>query len=178
MDAPSKVDIQYVEGHQWVVVRTKPRGEKRVFEYCSIHDVTAYLPLRRSVRRYARRTVEFKIPIFTGYVFCQVSPAQFATLNGCQNTAQIIRAKGDMELQLISELQNVQIFEDAMEDGEITVKPEITVGDLVKIKSGPFTGLSGIVTRWKNKVRMSVNIEMVGQSAMLEVDAGEVEIDF
>jgi transcriptional antiterminator RfaH len=176
--ADVRVEIQHIENLQWVVVRTRPRCEKKLLDYCSYHGVTAYLPLRRSVRRYPSRTVEFNVPIFTGYLFCQIDADQLALLNGCQNTAHIIRAKHGMELQLISELRSIQIFEQAMQMGEITVKPEIAVGDMVVIRTGPFTGLSGVVTRWKNKIRMSVNIELVGQSVMLEVDAGEVDIDF
>ena len=173
-----RVDIQLIEDSQWVVVRTKSRGEKKVLEYCHNHAVTAYLPLRRSVRHYAKRTVEFMVPIFTGYVFCQIGPDELITINGCHNTARVIRPSRDMEIQLISELRNIQIFEKAMAKGEITVKPEISVGNVIIIKTGPFAGLSGVVKRWKTKVRMTVAVEMVGQSATLEVDANEVAVDY
>ena len=43
--------------------------------------------------------------------------------------------------------------------------------------TGPLAGLNGIVTRRKNRIRLTVNVEMVGQSVSLDVDVAEVEID-
>jgi len=170
--------IEHVEGLQWIVVRTKPRCEKKVQSFCDVRGITHYLPLRRSVRRYQNRVREFRVPIFSGYVFCQVSYADLGNVNECQHVAHILRPDELMELQLISELRSVQIFEEAMLEGDLTVRPEIEEGASVIIKSGPMAGLNGIVTRWKNKVRLTVNVEMVGQSVSLEIDAGEVEVDY
>ena len=64
-----------------------------------------------------------------------------------------------------------------MKEGALTVRPEIEVGRRVNIKSGPLSGLCGIVERWKGKVRVTENVEMVGQSVCVEVDAAELEVD-
>ncbi len=171
------VEITRKPDHTWIVVRTKPRCEKKLNEFCKNRGIVSYLPLRRSVRRYRNRKVEFMVPIFSGYVFCHVPIAQYSTVNECRHTAHILRPDSDMEDQLIEELRGIRIFEAAMKEGEITVRPEIEVGRRVNIKSGPLSGLTGIVTRWKGKVRLAVNVEMVGQSVSIEVDAAEVELD-
>lgn len=169
--------IQHIDGLQWVVIRTKSRCEKKVQTFCSGRGIPHYLPLRRSVRRYKNRTNEFQVPIFPGYLFCQVSYADVSKVNECQHVAHVLRPTPEMEIQLIAELRSIQIFEEAIKGGELTVKPEIAVGDLIVVKTGPMAGLNGIVTRWKNTVRLSVNVEMVGQSVSMELDAGEIELD-
>ena len=169
--------VVHVDGLRWVVVRTKPRCEKKFDHYCQAREITCYLPLRPSVRRYHDRVAEFLVPLFSGYAFCQVAPMDTAPVNQSQHVAQILMPDETMEAQLITELQSVQTLMRAAELGEIEVRPEIQVGNRVTIRSGPMQGLTGVVTRRKNKTRLTVNVEMVGHSVSLEADAAEVELD-
>ena len=175
--ARPEVEIARHPDAKWVVVRTRPRCEKKFAEFCTKRDLTCYLPLRRSVRRYRHRVAEFMIPLFSGYVFSQVSAGQQSDVNECHHVAHLLVPNATMETQLVRELQDVQRLERATMEGEIEVRPEIRVGRPVVIKGGPLSGLTGIVTRRKNKMRLTVNVEMVGQSVSVDVDAVEVEIE-
>jgi hypothetical protein len=64
------MELKHIPGFIWTPVRTKPRREKKLAEYCKANNVDCYLPLKRKLHRYDRRTVEFFIPMFPGYVFC------------------------------------------------------------------------------------------------------------
>lgn len=64
------------EGVRWTAVMTKPRCEKAVARYCTGFKITNYLPLRRRVERYQRRTVTTWLPMFPGYVFVQHDPTR------------------------------------------------------------------------------------------------------
>jgi transcriptional antiterminator RfaH len=172
-----EVAIARDAGRQWVVVRTRPRCEKKFAEFCDRRLIPCYLPLRRSVRRYRHRVAAFMVPVFSGYVFSQIAAAQHAGVNDCHHVARVLVPDDAMETQLVRELQDVQRLERATLEGELEVRPEIRVGRLVVIKGGPLSGLSGIVARRKNKMRLTVNVEMVGQSVSVDVDAVEVEIE-
>ena len=63
-------------------------------------------------------------------------------------------------------------------DEEIFVRPEIVVGRTVMVRTGPLTGLTGIVRKLKTKTRITVNVDMVGQSVSLDINANEVELEF
>ena len=170
--------IAKVPGLVWHVARTKPRCEKKLAEYCQRCGVACYLPLRRSVRRYDARVFTFMVPIFSGYVFVQIEPTRRPVVVESRHIATLIVPEGAMEDALVGELNDVLILERAQLAVELIVRPEIEVGRLVTIRTGALAGLRGIVSRRKSKARLAVNVEMVGQSVSIELDVGEVEIEY
>lgn len=172
-----KIVLKHIPGFIWMPVRTKPRREKKVAEYCEANDISCYLPLKRNVHRYERRTVEFRVPMFPGYVFCSLNEAYYQRL--LRSNAIVYRINIDKveEESLLEELQAIRAFEELSDKSEVEVKPELVKGTKVVIQSGPMKGMQGIIERRKGKTLMSVNIEILGQSATAEVDVGDLEAD-
>jgi transcription antitermination factor NusG len=169
--------ITHIPGFVWMPVRTKPRREKKVAEYCEANGILYYLPLRRNLHRYERRTVEFRVPMFPGYVFCSLNEALYQRL--VRSNAIVYRINIDEveERALLEELLAIRAIEELTEKTEVEVKPELVRGTKVLIHSGPMKGMQGIIERRKGKTLMSVNIEILGQSVTAEVDIGDVEAD-
>ena len=170
--------IELRDDQQWLVVKTKPRSEKKFAEYCLRLHLTYYLPVRKSVKHYGRRTVEFTIPMFPGYVFAQINPDNKIKLLESRQSAQIITPDPKMEIRLVEELSDIQRLLEATEAGKLVVRPEIEIGQAVQIRSGVLAGLNGIVTRRNNKTRVTVNVEMIGYSVSIDLDVNELELDF
>src|SRR5438309_6986527 len=57
----------------WYALYTCPRHEKRVAEQIEQRQVTCFLPLYRSVRRWKDRRKELELALFPGYVFVHIS---------------------------------------------------------------------------------------------------------
>ena len=53
--------------------------------------------------------------------------------------------------------------------------PFLKRGDRVRIKTGPLTGVEGILHRRKNLYRMVLSVELLQKSVAVEVDADAVE---
>lgn len=173
--------VETIEKHQhmrWLVLHTKPRCEKKLAQHCRGRGIIHYLPLRRSIRRYPNRVAEFMVPIFSGYLFAQMHTEDQLPVVEAWHLARAIVPDEQMEASLIRELGDILILERATIEGELMVRPEIEAGKVVQISSGPLAGLHGIVSRRKNKARLCVNVEMVGQSVSIEVDVNEVEIEY
>jgi transcription antitermination factor NusG len=81
------------------------------------------------------------------------------------------------ERSLLEELKAIRAFEELANKSEVEVKPELVKGTKVVIQAGPMKGMQGIIERRKGKTLMSVNIEILGQSATAEVDVGDLEAD-
>jgi transcriptional antiterminator RfaH len=171
------MEIVHVEEKLWTPIRTKPKKEKKLAEYCEANKIVCYLPLRRSVKRYGRKTVEFFPPMFCGYIFCLLDNDIYNLL--VRSNAVFFKVKIDeiSEKQLIIDLKNVKIFEEYSRQKEVIVKPELTSGIQVKIANGPLCGIAGIVQKRKSNIAVTVNIEMLGQSVTVEVDMGDVEVE-
>jgi transcription antitermination factor NusG len=174
-------DPLIIEQHpdiRWVVVRTRSRGEKKFAAYCTSRDITHYLPLRRSVKRYKHKVATHLIPIFPGYVFAQLDPVFKPELLKSQLAASVILSDDISEPGLVRDLNDVRIITSAALNEEIFVRPEIVVGREIVIRTGPLTGLTGVVSKLKSKTRISVNVHLVGQSVHLEIGANEVDLEF
>ncbi len=52
---------------------------------------------------------------------------------------------------------------------------DLVVGEKVKIKAGPLTGLSGVLVRTTNGFRVVITLDLINQSVAVELDATDVE---
>ena len=168
-------DLEHNDGWLWMPVRTKPRQEKKLAEYCKAHEIGYYLPLRRKMHRYEKRNVEFKIPMFPSYIFIRLNEQVYSTIT--QSNAVLFKIALDEvdEAQLINELQNIHQLELLAIENKLTIKPELELGTPVTINNGPFKGIEGIVSFRSNRCRITINIELLGQSVSTEVDIDNVD---
>ena len=164
-------------GLLWTPVRTKPRQEKKLADYCNAHGFEFYLPLKKNVRRYQRRTVEFMVPMFPGYIFCSVDEEIYQTLLHSGAVVYRITMDDNKEKRLIADLNDLRIFEEIISQKEVIIRPEIAEGTQVRIRSGPLRGASGIVEKRKDKTMLTINIEILGQAVSTVIDIEDIEID-
>ncbi len=170
--------ISHVEGMLWTPIRTKPKKEKKLAEYCDANGIKYYLPLRKSIKRYGRKTVIFYPPMFTGYIFCLLDMETYKLL--VKSNAVFFKVAMDdvLEKTLISDLINLVILEKySHETDEIAVKPELISGKQVKIINGPLQGVCGFIQQRKNNITITINIEMLGQSVTVDADVEDVELE-
>jgi transcription antitermination factor NusG len=167
--------IVAVPGERWTAVHTKPRCEKVVDTYCRRNQIPCYLPLLRRAKRYQRRTVETFLPMFPGYIFVRLGADQLTTLLRSHKVVRVLRTDEVTERVLIDELHQIQQLEAMQQEAELVVQPDLAPGNAVTITSGPLAGLSGIVERRRNKTRVTVNVELLGQSVSADLDIGEVD---
>ena len=52
--------------------------------------------------------------------------------------------------------------------------PYLTVGKRVRVRSGPFFGMEGILIRRKEKFRVVLSIHLIQRSVAVEVDEGDI----
>ncbi|MCH2176565.1 MAG: hypothetical protein MK193_12640 [Lentisphaeria bacterium] len=169
--------ISFTSDHRWLVLRSKPRAEKKVFEYLKQNKIQSFLPVRPSVKKYGNRTRINEIPIFSGYIFaCCPYPNYDSIMHSSHIAYPIIPEHGE-EAGLVKDLNNIQLMMSQIETGDLVIRPEIAVGDVVQVKQGPLKGLSGIVESWKDKIRLFVNIDLVGQSLSIELDSSDIDVE-
>ncbi|OGV53469.1 MAG: hypothetical protein A2X45_24350 [Lentisphaerae bacterium GWF2_50_93] len=169
--------IGAVPGVHWTPVRTKPRQEKKFVEYCSANGIEFYLPLRMNVRRYQRRTVEFFVPMFSGYVFCSLDQPLYQKILLSNRIVYRLQMNDKSEAELIGELHDIQMFEKLAVESEVIVRPELVSGSRVMVRSGPLKGLGGVVEKRKGKTMITINVEMLGQSVSTEIDVEDIVLE-
>jgi transcription antitermination factor NusG len=168
--------IEKTAGLSWTPVHAKPRREKRLAGQCAAKGVGCYLPTIRRVHRYGRSTREFMIPMFPGYVFCHLDDERYQSLLAMDSIVRRLRMDDRAEESLIRELNDIMLIEAAALHREVLVRPELADGARVKAVTGPLTGVEGVVIKRVGQIFIAVNIEILGQSAAVEVDIGDLEV--
>ncbi len=158
----------------WKVLHIHPRAEKRVAEECEAIGLEYYLPLRRTIRVYQRRKVEFYLPLFPGYIFVNLNPDKKNNLLKFGHIVRILPVKRPISL-----LRQLVMVRKAIADNpEISAVTPVKTGEIVKVSSGPLLGCEGYVTKIKRKsqrIVLNICVEMIGQALPIEIDLAFVE---
>jgi transcription antitermination factor NusG len=156
----------------WYVLYLKPRTEKKMAEHCRLHHLSSYLPLRRETKIYQRRKVTVEKPVFPGYFFVAFDAEGRLSLLKTNNIVRTL--KPHSRRQFLHQL--AQIRKALRADPTLSTETALTQGLRVRITSGPFMGVEGIVNSLKGRMKVLLNVELVGQAVAVEVDREFLEL--
>lgn len=158
---------------RWFVAHTRSRNEKVLAQELGRLGIPHYLPLaqRMTRSRATRRISRSLIPVFPGYVFFNGTEEQRYQALTTNRIANVLLVPNQQ--QLIVELKHVQML--LTGDDDFFVHEQLQVGEWGRITAGPLAGLEGLVTRRLNKLRLNMNVTILGQSVSVEVDDTSVE---
>ena len=156
----------------WKVLFVKPRTEKKVVEYCKLYGIDFYLPMREHTRDVKRRKNVVTMPLFPGYVFVRLPLSQKLQLQQTNLLVRILKPTNPRKM-----LRDLVMVRRALRaNPALTTAKPLTKGRLVRITSGPFAGIEGRVARQTSKMKIVLNIDMIGQATALEIESDFVEM--
>ena len=156
---------------QWHVLQTRSRQEKAVAEV--MHDVGAkpFLPVVRRVAHYGHRRRVVELPVFTNYLF--VLGTQEHTYRAI-NTKRVVRSVPvPDQCRLEKEIEQIRL---AIR-GEASLSPYryLERGVRVRVTSGPFKDVEGLVVEDPRGTRLVLQIQALGRATCLEIDASVLQ---
>lgn len=173
----SGIDVQRavasaVAQPRWYAVYTVVRHEKKVAVQMKERLVDHFLPTYHSVRRWKDRQKEIELPLFPGYVFVRTDLQDRLRILGIPGVVHIVSVLG-RPVPLPEEEIDVLMRRPAC--GRLEPHPFLSVGRRVRIRSGPFAGLEGILARRKDRLRVVLSIELIMRAVAVEVDEADIE---
>jgi transcriptional antiterminator RfaH len=157
----------------WWVAHTKPRNEKALAADLARLGIFHYLPLRkRETRsRRTRRISRSLIPVFSGYLFFNGREEQRQRALATRRIANVLAVTA--QHRLVSELR--QVHQALLAGVDVRWHREIRVGQAARVVEGPLIGVEGVIAGRLSKLRLVLNVEMLGQSISVEVSANQLE---
>jgi len=157
---------------RWYAAYTCAKHEKRVAAELGARDVEHFLPLYSSMRLWKDRRVQLQLPLFPGYVFVRLPLSERLRVVQIPSVVRLIGFGGlptalpdtEMEILRAGLCQSLRA----------EPHPFLNVGRRVRIASGPFAGLEGILKRKKNNLRVVVSLELIQRSVSVDVDTADV----
>jgi transcription antitermination factor NusG len=168
----SAVNEGSTEHCRWWAAQTRSRQEKQLMRKLLACDVAFYCPIvPHHYRSPSGRARVSHLPLFSGYVFIagDERARDQALRTGC--VANCLAAPAQDQL-----VRQLHAIETAIGSGA-ALRPEarIPVGSPVRVKSGPFAGVEGIVAERRGRMRLYLSVDFIQKGASLAVNDWEVE---
>ena len=155
---------------EWHVLHTKSRQEKVLAKELTSMGINCYLPLLKSVRYHGGRKAIVEAPMFSSYVFLRGTLEEAYQADRTRYVAQIIRVVDQEKLD--SELTSIQVA--LSHEAQLEVYAYLKKGMRVEVRSGPFSGLKGVVEDRKSN-RLFLQVDMLSAAVTLEIDGSLLE---
>ena len=157
---------------KWFAVQVALRHERKVALMLGCKGCVHFLPTYKSKRKWTDRSKLIEQPLFPGYVFCQITRPLARHVLGTPGVHRIV-AFGGRPCPVSDE--EILVLRQVVSSGE-DVQPSqyLAIGKRVKITSGPFAGVSGFLTQFKNQQRLVISVDLIQKSVSIEVDISSV----
>ncbi len=157
----------------WFAAYTNSHHEKRVAAQLAERRIESFLPLYATRHRWKNRCeMNLDLPLFPNYVFVRVDP---------RKRVRVLEVPGVVSLvgfgRTLAPLPDFEIeaLRSAIGQRKIEPHPYLVIGERVRIKAGPMTGMEGVLVRRKSNFRVVLALDAIMQSVVVEVDADELE---
>ena len=159
--------------HQWYAVCTRHQHEKSAARIMEYKDIEVFLPLYKARHRWKDRIKEVSVPLFPGYLFVREGLKRWLAILSTPGVSSIVSSGSQPVAIPFLEIEGIKrVVESTL---RVEPHPFLKSGDRVRVKCGPIAGVEGILIRHKNVARLVLSVELLGNSAAVEVDAADVE---
>ena len=159
-------------GSEWWAIYTLSRREKDLMRRLRTLELPFYCPLiAKKTKSPSGRVRKSYVPLFSGYVFAQANSeerVQMLQTNCISRTLQV-----EDPTALMDDLRQIHQLIEA--DVPLTVESRIQPGQAVRVISGPFQGLEGVVLQRRGVERLLVAVQFLQQGASVAIEDFQVE---
>lgn len=166
------------EQKKWIVVFTKYRCEKKLYQQLKDDGYEVALPLYTSIRQWSDRKKKIKLPLINCVVFIKENPNNLNKIYQYPLVYGILKEFGKPAIVRDEEIKNLEIIANEWDENLIQKNNNIQYhnGDFVEIISGPFKGLCGILVKTNNKNRVVVQIKSLGVEFLVNILKYQIKI--
>jgi transcription antitermination factor NusG len=153
---------------KWYAVYTTCRHEKRVALHLEQREVEHFLPLFGSERSWRGGSkVNLDLPLFPGYLFVRIHPAERGRVLSVPGALSLVGGVGRQPAAVAD--TTINSLRSGLARGGVEPHPLLLKGQRARIRSGPFTGMEGVVVRVKCGTRVVLTLDQIRQSIAIEV---------
>jgi len=161
----------------WYAIYVKSRHEFKVVERLTKSGIEAFLPAVERIRKWKDRKKLVKFPLFPGYLFVHIEKSYdliIRTLKTPGVVRMLYSANG--EPAAVPEDQIIPLKIAIENKKEIDLYPYLKEGQTVRIKSGAFEGITGILKNKEKTHYLIVSIDILKRSVSIKIDTSLVEL--
>jgi transcription antitermination factor NusG len=160
----------------WFAVHVKSRHEQKVSERLQEVGVEVFSPVVERLSRWKDRKKLIQFPLFPCYMFVHITGTHDDKLTVLK-VKGVIRFLGSSssEPESIPEEQIVSLRTAVESKVSIDPYPYLQEGQRVRVKSGPLSGVEGVLIERAGQHKLILSVDILCQSTAVTIHAAEVE---
>lgn len=156
----------------WYALRTRSRHEKQVRDRLAGAGIEPLLPTVMRLHQWKDRKKKIEVPLFSCYCFAQFAWEDRLAVLQTPGIVQIVGNGNGPEPVTEDEIQAIKaLMASAL---PYDAYPYLEEGMAVQVIRGPLEGVHGILLRKPKPFRLVISVNLIRQSAAVEIDADDV----
>jgi transcription antitermination factor NusG len=156
---------------RWLAAFTQCHHENRVARQLKARGVEYFLPSYERVSQWRDRRVKLQQALFPGYLFVRINGAEKKHVLEARGVVSLVGSPGRPTEIQPEEIAKIQL---ALKTCVVEPIEYLKIGERVRIEGGPLSGLSGILYRKCNKLRVVISVDAIMRSFLVEVDTAHL----
>lgn len=165
------------EQKQWMVLFTKYRCEKKLYQQLKTDGYEVYLPMYSTIRQWSDRKKKIQLPLINCMVFIKTNTKELYNIYNYPLVKGVLKEFGKPGIVRDEEIKNLKIIANQWDDDLIQKNNNIQyhIGDFVEIINGPFKGLTGILIETNKKNRVVVQIKSLSVEFIINISKYQIK---
>jgi transcription antitermination factor NusG len=160
---------------QWFAVQTRSRHEKVVAQEVRDGGLATFLPLVREVRQWSDRRKVVESPLFSCYVFVKLVPRDDERLRVLRVNGAL-RFVGPHGVGIPIPDEQIHAVQTLLEEQlPFCSHPFLKIGQRVRIRSGAFKGVEGILVSRSGERTLVISLDAIQRSLSVRIEGYDVE---
>ena len=159
----------------WFALRVRSQRETAVANRLNAKGYQVFLPTSPFQKRWSDRIKKTNRPLFPGYLFCKFDPADRLPILKTPWLFQIVglgQTPVPVDDEELDAVRNLVMSGSAAEPW-----PYVEMGQKVRIRSGTFPGVAGVLTGFRGNRKLIVSLTLLRRSVAVEIDSALVSVE-
>lgn len=141
----------------WHAAYTRPRAEKKALERLTAAGYEAYLPLRRSKRKWSDRIKWVEMPLFPSYIFIRVSELEYYDAISMPELVRWVSFEGKAAVIPGRQIEILQLL---LKEKQKMIVPRshFAPGQRIIVNAGTLVGMEGELVRYNNRNKVLIRL--------------------
>lgn len=151
----------------WYALYTHSRCEFKVEEALKVEGITAYLPVKKTIKKWSDRKKEITVPLFAGYIFIKATEKERLVSLQLKKVVRCLTDAGKPAVVPDWQIENLKKMIFANRD--VNIIEGLVKGSEVEIKSGVLRGIRGVIFEIENKNHLAISIEILNRTVIVHL---------
>lgn len=160
--------------YKWYPIYTRSRAEKKIQQALIKKNIVSYLPLKKVEKQWSDRKKIIEEPLLKSYLFIYISSKEYNEVLMTYGITRFIYFSGKIASIPNKQLEDLKLLLANGNELEL-IEHNISPGEKILIKAGPFKGIIAELVSLKNKKNIVLRLENLGYSILVNTSLAYIE---